>query len=87
MKGELKAGGLALCYGLSQNHTSKWNGRTVTLIERCDNMADEYSEIWWRCETRAGIRYFAPKNLLPIDGDPDQEPEQLAKDKPREVVA
>ena len=71
MKGELKAGGLALVYGFSNGQAIQWNGKAVTLIERCDDMPDEYSAVWWSCETSAGIRHIAPKNLLPIDGDPD----------------
>lgn len=86
MKGELKAGGLALVYGFSKG-SARWNGKSVTLIERCDDIPDEYSEIWWRCETSEGIRHFAPKNLLPIDGDDHQERDQLAKDKPAELTA
>lgn len=39
------------------------------------------------CETITGWAVYYPRNLLPIDGDDHQEPDQLAKDKPREVVA
>lgn len=88
MKGELKAGGLALVYGLSKEDVQHWNGRSVTLLERRDDIPDDYSAIWWRCEYSAGmVIHLAPKNLLPIDGDPDQEPEKLTKDKPAELTA
>ena len=69
MKGELKAGGLALVYGLSED-VQHWNGRSVTLLERRDDIPDDYSAIWWRCEYSTGmVIHVAPKNLLPIDGD------------------
>lgn len=69
MKGELKAGGLALVYGLSEG-VQHWNGRSVTLLERRDDIPDDYSATWWRCEYSTGmVIYIAPKNLLPIDGD------------------
>lgn len=87
MKGELKAGGLALAYGFLSDQWQKWNGQSVIVLERRDDMPDEYSAVWWLCETRHGVVLFATKNLLPIDGEPDQEPEQMAKDKPAELTA
>lgn len=88
MKGELKAGGLALVYGLSVEGVQHWNGRSVTLLERRDDIPDDYSATWWRCEYSTGmVIHIAPKNLMPIDGDQDQEPEQLTKDKPAELTA
>lgn len=87
MKGELKAGGLALAYGFLSDQGKKWNGQSVTVLERRDDMPDEYSAVWWRCETRHGVVHFATKNLMPIDGDDHQEPDQLAKDKPAELTA
>lgn len=87
MKGELKAGGLALAYGFLSDQGKKWNGQAVTVLERRDDMPDEYSAVWWRCETRHGVVHFATKNLMPIDGDPDQERDQLAKDKAAELTA
>lgn len=89
MKGELKAGGLALVYGLKA-HTQH-NGKCVTLYRVAQpRYKDEDGQIWWRvyglkpgnklCQIKA-------ENLLPIDGNPDQEPEQLTKDKPAELTA
>ena len=34
-----------------------------------------------------GWAVFPPTHLMPIDGDPDQEPEQLTKDKLAELTA
>lgn len=73
MKGELKAGSLALVYGLSVEGVQHWNGRSVTLLERRDDIPDDYSATWWRCEYSTGmVIHIAPKNLMPIDGDEGQ---------------
>lgn len=89
MKGELKAGGLALVYGL-RDHTEH-NGKSVTLYCVAAPLTDdEPGQVWWRVYGLLPdnkIAQVKAVNLLPIDGDDHQEPDQLAKDKPREVVA
>lgn len=107
MKGELKAGGLAL---VVRSTDASDIGKCVTLVhmvqpgqlftspqgQHC-RWLEEYGPAWvvigdviqtvngkvimqgWAC--------FEPRSLMPIDGDDHQEPDQLAKDKPREVVA
>lgn len=96
MKGELKAGGLALVYGL-RVHVEK-NGKSVRLIEiapyrNAELMAAMMGEPvaqWWRV---AGllpgdeVSQVKAENLLPIDGDDHQERDQMAKDKPAELTA
>lgn len=111
MKGELKAGGLALVIGMQV--TAGDNGKCVELVRllhpgqffdspdgvtRCVDL--KATGAVWLVTGRvqpvrngkvdpaiAGWALYYPKNLLPIDGDDHQEPDQLAKDKPREVVA
>lgn len=96
MKGELKAGGLALVYGLRVR--TEANGKCVRLIEIASHRNSELVAIalgetvkqWWRVYGLLpdnGIAQVCTENLLPIDGDDHQEHDQLAKDKPREVVA
>lgn len=95
MKGELKAGGLALVYGLTRDIEK--NGRCVTLIEIATDMESAMASarnglppaIWWRVAglTPDGLSRVMAKNLLPIDGDDHQEPDQMAKDKPAELTA
>lgn len=96
MKGELKAGGLALVYGLRVR--TEANGKSVRLIEIAsqrfsDVVALRFGEPvqqWWRVYGLLpgdDIAQVAAKNLLPIDGDDDQAPEQLSKDKPAELTA
>lgn len=105
MKGELKAGGLAL---VIKSDDASDVGKCVTLVHIVEPgqtyrspVSDhvcrhriEYPPAWvvtGDIETGPGGLYgwavFDPKNLLPIDGDDHQERDQLAKDKPREVVA
>lgn len=107
MKGELKAGGLAL---VVKSTDTEDVGKCVTLVqlvqpgEEFTSPGGQYCRVpehnkprWlvsgdvivtMRGETQFhGWATFPPENLLPIDGDPGQEPDQLAKDKPREVVA
>lgn len=97
MKGELKAGGLALVYGLHRD--VHHNGKAVRLIDleseesaitfAIMNDLDE-PERWWRVTgllPHDRVSKVKARNLLPIDGDDHQERDQLAKDKPREVVA
>lgn len=95
MKGELKAGGLALVYGLTRD--IERNGRCVTLIEIVPDMEAAMASaknglppaIWWRVAGLIpdGLSRVRAKNLLPIDGDDHQERDQLAKDKPAELTA
>lgn len=89
MKGELKAGGLALCYGLKTN--IEHNGKCVTLYGVAKpRYKDEPGQIWWRVYGLLPdneLSQVKPENLLPIDGDDHQEPDQLAKDKPAELTA
>lgn len=89
MKGELKAGGLALVIGLKEDVTH--NGKCVTLFKvAAPRIDDEPGQIWWRVYGLLPdniIGQVKAENLLPIDGDPDQEPDQLAKDKPAELTA
>lgn len=96
MKGELKAGGLALVYGLRVR--TEANGKAVRLIGIADQRFSDVVALtfgepvqqWWRVTGLLPgdeIAQVAAKNLLPIDGDDHQEPDQMAKDKPREVVA
>lgn len=97
MKGELKAGGLALVYGLRVR--TDGNGKVVRLIGTVSGvlanlLAAEYgepSEIWWRVYGLLPgdeVAQVMARNLMPIDDDdPDQEPEQLTKDKPAELTA
>lgn len=111
MKGELKAGGMALVYGMTQQ--SHDNGKCVSLIrllhpgqfftcpdgvERCVDLSAK-GPTWLcsghvspmrngkLCETITGWALYYPSNLLPIDGDDHQEPDQMAKDKPAELTA
>lgn len=107
MKGELKAGGLALVIRSTDLHEV---GRTVTLM-RLVHPGEEFTApggipCRWRADNPAswlvtgevqsnmptgqvfyGWSVFPPTHLMPIDGNPDQEPEQLAKDKPAELTA
>lgn len=96
MKGELKAGGLALVYGLQVR--TEGNGKAVRLIEIASYRNAELVAIalgepveqWWRVYGLLpgnAIAQVRARNLLPIDGDDHQERDELAKDKPREVVA
>ena len=96
MKGELKAGGLALVYGLRVR--TEANGKSVRLIEIAsqrfsDVVALRFGEPvqqWWRVYGLLpgdDIAQVAAKNLLPIDGDDHQERDQLAKDKPAVLTA
>ena len=96
MKGELKAGGLALVYGLRRD--VHHNGKCVRLIEiapyrNAELMAAMMGEPvaqWWRVAGLLPGNEFSQvkaENLLPIDGDDHQERDQMAKDKQREVVA
>lgn len=89
MKGELKAGGLALVYGLKEDVTH--NGKCVTLYKvATPRIDDESGQVWWRVYGLLPdniIGQVKAENLMPINGDDHQEPDQLAKDKPREVVA
>lgn len=96
MKGELKAGGLALVYGLRER--TEANGKCVRLIEIASYRQAELVAMvlgepvaqWWRVYGLLPgdeVAQVKAENLLPIDGDPDQEPDQMAKDKPREVAA
>lgn len=106
MKGELKAGGLAM---VIKSHDGDEVGRCVSLLRliqpgefftapdgtECHH-SSKYKPAWlvtgnvnpgtarpWL----KGWAVFYPQHLLPIDGDDHQERDQLAKDKPREVVA
>lgn len=105
MKGELKAGGLALVIGLRNQAND--NGKSVTLISKHyhgqiidlpnGNRSIAFSfdrQPMWLCTGNVtsangehGFAMYDAKNLLPIDGDPDQEPDQMAKDKPAELTA
>lgn len=96
MKGELKAGGLALVYGL-RVHVEK-NGKCVRLIEIASYRQAELLAMamgepvaqWWRVYGLLPgdeISQVKAENLLPIDGDDHQERDQLAKDKPAELTA
>ena len=96
MKGELKAGGLALVYGL-RVHVEK-NGKSVRLIEiapyrNAELMAAIMGEPvaqWWRVTGLLPgneVSQVKAENLLPIDGDDDQAPQEREADKPREVMA
>lgn len=96
MKGELKAGGLALVYGLRVR--TEANGKSVRLIEIAnqrfsDAIAIHFGEPvkqWWRVIGLLPgdeVAQVAAENLLPIDGDDHQERDQLAKDKPAELTA
>lgn len=96
MKGELKAGGLALVFGLRVR--TEANGKCVRLIEiapyrQSELLAMELGETleqWWRVYGLLPgdeVAQVAAKNLLPIDGDDHQERAQLAKDKPAELTA
>ena len=107
MKGELKAGGLAL---VVKSTDAEDVGKAVTLVQLiqpgecfmapngdyCRNRPE--NQPGWLvlgdviCRSHGayiatGWAIFPPANLLPIDGDDHQERDQLAKDKPREVVA
>lgn len=96
MKGELKAGGLALVYGLRRD--VHHNGKCVRLIEIATYrqaeilaafMGEKVAQ-WWRVSGLLPgneVSQVKSENLLPVDGDDHQERDQLAKDKPREVVA
>lgn len=106
MKGELKAGGLAL---VIKSTDTEDVGKCVTLVQFVKVHEDFTAPDGRPCRnsnphagwvvtgdvitsTKGIFRFhgwalFPPENLLPIDGDPDQEPDQMAKDKPREVVA
>lgn len=108
MKGELKAGGLALVISSSDACDI---GKCVTLVQLV-RPGDQftapggvichwlpiYPPAWLvtgdvataghaSSKTYQGWALFPPENLMPIDGDDDQEPEQLAKDKPAELTA
>ena len=96
MKGELKAGGLALVFGLRER--TEANGKCVRLIEIAPYRQAELVALvlgepvaqWWRVYGLLPgdeVAQVKAENLLPIDGDPDQEPEQLTKDKPAELTA
>lgn len=111
MKGELKAGGLALVIGLTDN--AQDNGKCVEFVRllhpgqffdfpdgerRCVDPTAK-GPCWLvmgrlspmrngkLCETITGWALLFPRNLLPIDGDDDQEPERMVKDKPAELTA
>lgn len=106
MKGELKAGGLAL---VLRSHDEDEIGRCVTLVRlllsgerftapdgtECLHLA-RYKPAWLvsgnvKPGTERpwlhGWAVFPPRSLMPIDGDPDQEPDQMTKDKPAELTA
>lgn len=105
MKGELKAGGLALVVGLRNQEND--NGKAVTLISK--HYHGQFVDLpngtraiafsfdrrpMWLCtgnvtsaQGEQGFSMYDTKNLLPIDGDDNQEPDQLAKDKPAELTA
>lgn len=105
MKGELRAGGLALVVGLRVQAGD--NGKCVNLVSLVHNRqfvnlpnGERVIAIsrdglpMWLCTGNVtsgrgehGFAMYNPKNLLPIDGDPDQEPDQLTKDKPAELTA
>lgn len=102
MKGELKAGDLAL---VVRSSDACEVGKCVTLVQLVnpgqeynapDGTACYHNPKWqpaWLVsgDVRPGGQrpwlhgwaVFPPRSLMPIDGDPDQEPDQLAKDKPR----
>ena len=103
MKGELKAGGLALVVG-NNPHA----GKCVTLVRFVtpgqlfsiptggESFLSLKADPSWLvtgnvypkgCEREQGWSLFAPGALMPIDGDDDQEPDQLTKDKPAELTA
>lgn len=107
MKGELKAGGLAL---VIFSYYPELVGKGVTLVQLLqpgDTFTapdDTYSRwtgdfpVWlvtgdlYAGDNHGKPKYygwalFRPVSLMPIDGDDDQEPEQLAKDKPAELTA
>lgn len=96
MKGQLKPGGLALVFGLRER--TEANGKCVRLIEIAPHRQAELVALvlgeqvaqWWRVYGMLPgdeVAQVKAENLLPIDGDDHQEPDQMAKDKPREVVA
>lgn len=106
MKGELKAGGLALVIGLRVQTQN--NGKAVTLVEllhpgqffnnpitgqRTVYSIEDETPGWLvtgdivSASGGFGWSIFDRKNLLPIDGEDDQEPDQLTKDKPAELTA
>lgn len=96
MKGELKAGGLALVYGLRER--TEANGKCVRLIEIAPYRHAELVALvlgepvaqWWRvCGLLPGneVAQVKAENLMPLDNDDDHRPQELTKDKPREVVA
>lgn len=69
---ELRAGGLALVFGLIKD--AHENGKSATLISKCDVQDSE--EKCWKVEGdfiakngEAGVGYFWSRNLMPIDGE------------------
>lgn len=103
MKGELKPGGLALVIGNNPHAGKSVElvrfvnpGQLFAVPTGGESFLNLRAEPSWLvtgnvhpkgCENEPGWALFVPCHLLPIDGDDDQERDQLAKDKPREVVA
>lgn len=108
MKGELKAGSLAL---IVKSEATEDVGKCVTLVKLVSPgqtfVAPDGIECYFRNEFEKswvvigdiyagefngkkvfyGWAIYPPERLLPIDGDDDQAPEQLTKDKPAELTA
>lgn len=110
MKGELKAGGLAL---IIASNDPQDIGKCVTLVQFVQPgqhfTAPDGVPCWWRADyppawvvsgdlsTDSAAEYddrkfhgwavYQPCCLMPIDGDYDQAPEQLTKDRPAELTA
>lgn len=95
MKGELKAGGLALVFGLQVKPEA--NGKVVHLIEMASGLQSAFIAImlgdpveqWWRVKgllPDGKIAQVRPQNLMPIDDSDPDAVDELSKDKPVEVT-
>lgn len=103
MKGELKAGGLALVIG-NNPHAGKsvelvrfvTPGQSFIVPTGGESFLSLKAKASWLvtghvypkgCENENGWALFVPCHLLPIDGDDNQEHDQITKDKPAELTA
>lgn len=74
---ELRAGGLAMVYGLKID--KRHNGKSAKLLEKESYKGQQV----WICEGdfEGNLGVFYPKNLMPIDGDEfqneDEQPKEL----------